>query len=1778
MLKGIVTLKLKEWDKKGVLQTVSSTTEENMMLKKVYDLLYNFLPVFTNAVTTRICISNESAAGNFNRSGFLNSVYATGDPSAFAANVSYNKYKGELLSTSNPSTLTYVQRFRAPEVTRTINSIGIATGASLIQNSLGSTVNNLLTYLKLATPVVQTASQVLDVTYKVFVDWNNSSFTNVDPFLIKLREDAFFGYSFNGSDKAFLQSNKFSTGHIPANGFYFIAYSENSDLNTHPYNDFSYSGNVSYHLVDPSSLKIYADFSTQTIKQSTPTPYSPNFVGRFLSSFLSGGQYPEIGSSMGRGHLIRQNMSKTSNLSSLTSHSTASTLPVYDAGALASSSWQPLITDSSNSDFPATYILKVTQSGGLGVGKYKIYKTGWGGWLRGAWKDPIADPFLHLPLAKKINDSLAPADNYDYYNYRWMFKWNSSLGEETFVSYHRSKGVGIYKLTDRSLNLLQFWNLNTINPNITQIYDLAVNFTVNYIYVATNVGLYSILTTNNTVTKLNPDKCLAVNVGNANSVFAVFNPSSGVGRISGSIGADWSTALSIGTPTPLINWNNIWRIFIDRDSSSYNMMIIEGISPKGVVTIPTVSPSVKFTRRWWNNSSGIVSSDVSSTVNSTSSTTSSLVSDLICFPTHNSVLAKNGVWVYPQDIYQHHAGFSTITSYQGIPFDLSEDLLNSGYSYYSNNRSYYNTAESRQTIGTGTTINGNRLLNKVKVAVGFFAGPASTTIQTNAASVGDWIKPKLPEEGNNYNVVFSMSEHYGISNTANFIKEETSKTSAINSLNTVSSLNLNTASEYSEPQRLGLFYVCLINTNSSPVGTILNYPEYGAGALYSIDYRRGFNLGNVITTADKRILIADRQTDNANTGGFRMFSPIRNPTNDLNSNLAKAWQWNGTSWIDDSFNNGQGKVLHREVEPLVDGLSIAWQDLQPASSKNLVANQYYIVSRCSAPNQVPIDLHTPEPKIYWELSLRAKEISSTTLTNLNNNSAYFIKEAKLGTTPDPLFYVTGELGNKNDYSATLNGETINVFLSASPNPLSGSVNLSSSGRIRTNSADNGKTLIINYSYRQLLDPTETPVTDPAETSVIPPATASNITITKTKTNQWETGYKLDLVITSNAVNNNWNQDFGLDEPNASVVTYNNVVATNKGNGLFNLKGIDNIVNLANGQVVNCVMIVTLTTPEPVTPPTTPPSNSNNYVTLTATKIEEWNQGYKLSLSLASTGINNAWKKTLQLDEPYTTVVNYGVNALDKGNSLYELSGQNDQVNLVDKQIIIGELIVSINSPTQPPTTTPTPTNPTTPPTVQSGNVNGVTPQFKEAVSLMPLFFEANQNGVKQPWNRVSWRGDAFVTDGQDVGRNLAGGYFDAGDHIITMVGIGMSFALTSASIILYPEVFQAYPDQKQYYLNNINWACKWIVDATELNSNGTVNKIHQWVGDPIKDHNTFYPPEYPQSSNFQRKTYTLTTSRPGTEPTANGASCLALSYKVTGNQQYLTYARALYDFANTYRINYSPKTNNFPPGNPYPSSGFYDELFQAAISLYIATNEVKYLNDASNFYNTYFKGAINGWFPHIDDAKYVALMLYCIYANDSVAIANMKILAGDVINARSGYEIIDNQLRAIKGVPWCTAAQGTGLGGMFAAYSLRKEYIQSYVDFNKSQADYIVGNNVDNYSYIVGITGKQWLQSPHHRGSSGGLQLKYPPTAQPNPQKNPYTLYGALIGGKSTQGYYGSSGYTLGYQFLGINHPSYYFPPDNQESRTDYVLCEVGITYNANAILCIFGAIASQLR
>lgn len=88
--------------------------------------------------------------------------------------------------------------------------------------------------------------------------------------------------------------------------------------------------------------------------------------------------------------------------------------------------------------------------------------------------------------------------------------------------------------------------------------------------------------------------------------------------------------------------------------------------------------------------------------------------------------------------------------------------------------------------------------------------------------------------------------------------------------------------------------------------------------------------------------------------------------------------------------------------------------------------------------------------------------------------------------------------------------------------------------------------------------------------------------------------------------------------------------------------------------------------------------------------------------------------------------------------------------------------------------------------------DGGEPQFNyaEALQKTVYFFEAQQSGKLSPNNRVIWRGPACLNDGQDIGRDLSGGWFDAGDHWTANLTMAFAAMTLAWSAVEHPEGWQ----------------------------------------------------------------------------------------------------------------------------------------------------------------------------------------------------------------------------------------------------------------------------------------------------------------------------------------------------------------------------------------------------
>src|SRR2546430_191781 len=237
--------------------------------------------------------------------------------------------------------------------------------------------------------------------------------------------------------------------------------------------------------------------------------------------------------------------------------------------------------------------------------------------------------------------------------------------------------------------------------------------------------------------------------------------------------------------------------------------------------------------------------------------------------------------------------------------------------------------------------------------------------------------------------------------------------------------------------------------------------------------------------------------------------------------------------------------------------------------------------------------------------------------------------------------------------------------------------------------------------------------------------------------------------------------------------------------------------------------------------------------------------------------------------------------------------------------------------------------------------------YGEALQKAIWFYEAQQSGAKPSWSRVSWRGDSAMSDGRDVGLDLTGGWYDAGDHV--KFGFPMAFSTTMLAWGAV-EYRSAYTQSGQLtnLTNNLRWATDYFLKA-----HPAPNVLYGQVGTGGADHSFWGPPEV---LPMARQAFRIDASCGGSDLAGETAAALAarsMGFRPTHPayaDTLITHARQLYTFADTVRRKYSDCITD-AAGFYQSFSGFQDELVWGAAWLYRATGEAAYLTKAETEYD-----------------------------------------------------------------------------------------------------------------------------------------------------------------------------------------------------------------------------------
>ena len=434
--------------------------------------------------------------------------------------------------------------------------------------------------------------------------------------------------------------------------------------------------------------------------------------------------------------------------------------------------------------------------------------------------------------------------------------------------------------------------------------------------------------------------------------------------------------------------------------------------------------------------------------------------------------------------------------------------------------------------------------------------------------------------------------------------------------------------------------------------------------------------------------------------------------------------------------------------------------------------------------------------------------------------------------------------------------------------------------------------------------------------------------------------------------------------------------------------------------------------------------------------------------------------------------------------------------------------------------------------------------YAEALQKAIYFYECQQSGPLPAWNRVQWRGPACVHDGRDVGKDLSGGWFDAGDHVKFNFPLSSTVTMLCWGVKEYRDAYEK-SGQLTTMLNNIRFAAEYLIKC-----HTAPDEFYGQVGQGDPDHK-FWGPAESVEANMARPSAKIDKTHPGSELAGEAAAALAAAsivLKATDaafSATCLSHARELYTFADTYRGMYHLSITDVT--NFYKSwSGYEDELIWAALWLHMATGEKAYLDKAESLY------------PSLPVENQMTVKKYKWTQNwDCKSYGSYALLA--LLTGKQEYHTdaqrwldwwtvgVDGTMVKYTpgGLAWLDSwgsnrySANTALVAFIYGDNLTDATLKKrYHDFAVDQINYMLGDNPLKRSFLVGFGANPPVRY-HHRTAHGIY-----PSRDSDTLPCRHTLYGALVGGPG---------------------PS----DDYKDERNNYTNNEVACDYNAAFTGCL---------
>lgn len=409
--------------------------------------------------------------------------------------------------------------------------------------------------------------------------------------------------------------------------------------------------------------------------------------------------------------------------------------------------------------------------------------------------------------------------------------------------------------------------------------------------------------------------------------------------------------------------------------------------------------------------------------------------------------------------------------------------------------------------------------------------------------------------------------------------------------------------------------------------------------------------------------------------------------------------------------------------------------------------------------------------------------------------------------------------------------------------------------------------------------------------------------------------------------------------------------------------------------------------------------------------------------------------------------------------------------------------------------------------------------YAEVLQKSMFFYESQRSGTLPSDNRVTWRGNSALNDGSDVGKNLTGGWYDAGDHVKFNFPMAFSATMLAWGAIDFAGGYTA-SGQLPYLKKNLRFVNDYFIRC-----HTAPNELYGQVGNGGTDHAWWGSAEVMAMS---RPAYKIDQTHPGSDLTGETAAALAAASIVfktddpTYSATLLSHAIQLYNFADTYRGTYTSAITD--AASYYQSySGYNDELVWGAIWLYRATGDTTWLNKAETYYanlSTEPQSTIKSfkWGLAWDDKSYGCYALLAKLTGKAQYKTDIERHLDYWTDGYNGQRITYTPGGLAFLDVWGALRYAINTGFVAAYYkdaATTTAKGSKYNTFALTQMNYALGSNPNNRSYVCGF-GTNPPTQPHHRTAHGcwSNNLNGPPTA------SRHILYGALVGGPGNDDVY----------------------------------------------------------